>query len=227
VAVVGTPTFSPELFRFLAELEAHNDRGWFQSNKARYVDLAEAPMLAFIGAVGQHLKRISPRFVADPRRVGGSMFRIYRDTRFSANKLPYKTWVAARFRHRAAAEGIDVPGFYLRLSPDSSAGGGGIHHPETATLTKIRTRIVDRPRDWSAVRRRTPEILGDKLSRPPAGFDRSHPFVDDLKFKDLYVMTAFTEREVTAADFLDRYMAACRQAAPLVEFVTRAAGLKW
>jgi uncharacterized protein (TIGR02453 family) len=178
--VGASPAFSRDLFRFLAELEGHNDREWFLDNKARYQELAEAPMLAFIGAVGQRLKHISPRFVADPRRVGGSMFRIHRDTRFSANKAPYKTWIAARFRHRAAAEGLDVPGFYLRLSPDGSRGGGGIHHPETPTLTKIRTRMVTRPGDWAAVRRRTPEILGDRLSRPPAGFDRAHPHVEDL-----------------------------------------------
>ncbi len=219
--------FSRDLFRFLEDLKRHNNRDWFQQNKARYVELAEAPMLAFIGAVGQGLTDISPRFVANPRRVGGSMFRIYRDTRFSANKAPYKTWVAARFRHRAAASGVDAPGFYVRISPEGSAGGGGIHHPETATLTKIRRRMVDRPRDWTAVRRVTPEILGDRLMRVPAGFDRSHPFAEDLKCKDFYVMTAFTEREVVAADFLDRYLAACRQAAPLVEFVTRAAGLAW
>jgi len=225
--VARTAAFSRELFAFLAELKANNNRGWFQANKARYVDLAETPMLAFIKAVGEELTRISPRFVADPRRVGGSMFRIHRDTRFSANKDPYKTWVAARFRHRAAADGIDAPGFYLRLGPDGSAGGGGIHHPETATLTKIRTRIVQRPCDWAAVRRRTPEILGDRLVRPPAGFDRAHEFVEDLKFKDFYVMTPFTEREVTAPDFLARYISACRDAAPLVEFVTRSLGLKW
>lgn len=219
--------FSPELFEFLAELKANNNRDWFQANKARYVELAEQPMLEFVRAVGERLKAISPRFVADPRRVGGSMFRIYRDTRFSANKDPYKTWVAARFAHRAAAEGLEAPGFYVRLSPDGSAGGGGIHHPGTATLTRIRTRIVERPREWATVRRRTPEILGDRLSRPPVGFDRSHRFVDDLKLKDLYVMTPFTEREATARDFLDRYVSACRTASPLVEFVTHSLGLRW
>lgn len=114
------------------------------------------------------------------------MFKIYRDTRFSANKAPYKTWVAARFRHEAGKDGIEVPGFHLRLSPDGSAGGGGVHHPATATLTRIRTRMVERPQVWRSVRKRTPEILGDALKRVPAGFDRNHTFADDLKLKDLY-----------------------------------------
>jgi len=225
--VAAKSAFRPGLFEFLAELKANNNRGWFQANKARYVELAEAPMQAFIRAVGEGLRDISPRFVADPRRVGGSMFRIYRDTRFSADKAPYKTWVAARFAHRAAADGVDAPGFYIRLAPDGSAGGGGIYHPETATLTKIRTRIAQRQKDWAALRRVSPEILGDRLTRPPAGFDRSHPFVEDLKLKDFYVMTSFTAREVTSPTFVDRYLEACRDAAPLVEFVTRSLGLRW
>jgi uncharacterized protein (TIGR02453 family) len=219
--------FTPEVFRFLNELKAHNDREWFLANKARYEKVAQEPMLQFIRDVGQELRRVSSRFVADPRRSGGSMFRIYRDTRFSANKDPYKTWLAARFQHNAAVDGQSVPGFYLRLSPDGSAGGGGIHHPETPRLTRIRTRIANKPEDWRRVRAAVPDIEGDRLKRAPAGFDPSHAFVDDLKLKDYYVMQRFTQRQVTAPDFLDRYVATCRDAAPLVEFLTRALRLPW
>ena len=219
--------FTPEIFRFLKELKAHNDREWFQANKARFQRVAQAPMLAFIKDLGEQLRLISPRFVADPRPSGGSMFRIYRDTRFSANKAPYKTWVAARFQHRAAANGTSVPGFYLRLSPDGSTGGGGIYHPETPALTAVRTRIVEKPREWRRVRKAVPDVQGSSLKRAPAGFDADHPLVDDLKLKDFYVMQRFTQRQVTAPDFLDRYVAACRDASPLVQFLTRALRLPW
>jgi uncharacterized protein (DUF2461 family) len=87
--------------------------------------------------------------------------------------------------------------------------------------------MVDHPGEWKAVRRAMPEILGERLSRPPRGFDRQHPLAEDLKFKDFYVMTNFTQEEVCASDFLDRYMQAVEAAAPLVRFVTRSLDLKW
>src|SRR5580765_3671675 len=107
--------FSPALFTFLRQLKSHNTREWFADNKERYQRDVEAPMLQFVGDVGPRLRKISPALVADPRRTGGSMFRIYRDTRFSGDKTPYKTAAAARFPHEEWKRSSSAPGLYLHL----------------------------------------------------------------------------------------------------------------
>jgi uncharacterized protein (TIGR02453 family) len=223
----GRAYFSPALFAFLRELKANNAREWFESNRERYVSDVQAPMLRFITDLGPPLRAIGPAVVADPRRSGGSMYRIYRDTRFSADKSPYKTHVAAHFAHERRKQAPSVPGFYLHLEPGDSMGGGGIYHPDSPTLTRIRLAIVENGRRWAAVKRTGIAIEGDRLSRAPAGFDAGHRFIEDLRLKDFYALTSFSQREVCAPDFLDRYVACCREAAPLVAFLTRSMGWRW
>jgi uncharacterized protein (TIGR02453 family) len=218
---------TPALFTFLRDLKRHNDREWFAANRQRYVDDVEAPMLAFIADFGVRLRGISRCYVADARRMGGSMFRIYRDTRFSADKSPFKTHVAARFPHEARRKVESVPAFYLSLSVKECYGGGGVYHVARPALTKIRQHIVQAPKDWQAVLDSGLSVEGDRLTRAPAGFPATHPFVEDLKRKDLYSLTEFTERDVTSPEFLDRYTDACHRVAPLLEFLTKALGLRW
>src|SRR5262245_20684368 len=111
----NTVYFTSGLFQFLQEVKVHNNREWFTAHKARYLSAVEEPMLRFIEDLGLRLARISPGVHVDPRRTGGSMFRFYRDTRFSKDKTPYKTSAGAHFRHRAAQKGQSAPGFYLSL----------------------------------------------------------------------------------------------------------------
>jgi uncharacterized protein (TIGR02453 family) len=219
--------FTPKSFAFLRSLKRHNDRTWFNDHRERYVADVEAPMLQFIGDFAPRLRKISRAYVADPRRSGGSMFRIYRDTRFSADKAPFKTWTAARFPHERRKEIESVPAFYLHLGPEERIGGGGVYHIDMPALTRIRRHIVDAPRRWDAVRKTGLVIEGDALKRPPAGFDPAHRFIEDLKRKDLFTLTEFTEQDVVSESFLDRYTEACERAAPLLEFLTKALGLRW
>jgi uncharacterized protein (TIGR02453 family) len=219
--------FTPALFAFLRDLKAHNTRDWFQANRDRYVAAVETPMLRFITDLGPRMTAISPALVVDPKRTGGSMFRIHRDTRFAADKSPYKTHVAAMFAHRERRKAPSVPGFYLHLEPGDCMGGGGIYHPDSPSLTRIRLAIAGNARGWAAVRKTGIEVEGDSLSRAPAGFDPAHPFIDDLRRKDLYALTTYAQREVCGSDFLDRYIDTCRQVAPLVAFLTRALGWRW
>ncbi|MBI4913471.1 MAG: DUF2461 domain-containing protein [Acidobacteria bacterium] len=222
----GTAPFGPGLFKFLKELKAHNDREWFQVHKARYEADARNPLLTFIGAFAPELHRISKHFVADPRPVGGSMFRLHRDTRFSKDKSPYKTHLGAHFPHRGeGAEGVHGPGFYLHLEPGGSFAGGGLWHPEPATLRMVREAIAAQPKAWKAIRDSGQEILGDTLKRVPQGFPPDHPWAEDLKRKDFYFGTDFTDAEVLSPDFLERVTAACRQAVPLVKFICGAVEL--
>lgn len=155
------------------------------------------------------------------------MFRIYRDTWFSGDKSPFKLSVAAQFRHKRRAKNLSVPGFYIHLERGMCLGGGGLYHPDAVALRKVRHHIVDRPHKWRAVLRTGISIEGDTLSRPPLGFEARHPFVEDLKRKDFYTMTTFSQRKVCSGTFFDAYVDACRQAAPLVEFLTEALDLRW
>ena len=218
--------FTPAFFAFLRDLKKHNDRDWFAANRGRYTSDVEAPMLQFIADFEPRLKAISPAFVADKRRMGGSMFRIHRDTRFSPDKSPFKTWTAARFPHLDRKKVAGVPAFYLHLGPGESFGGGGVYHIDMAQLTKVRQRIVEAPREWAKVRERV-SIEGEQLKRAPAGFSASHEHIEDLKRQNLYTGVEFTQADAVADDFLDRFTAACEAAAPLLRFQTEALGLRW
>jgi uncharacterized protein (TIGR02453 family) len=218
----------PGLFRFLKDLKAHNDREWFTENKARYETEAREAMLRFIGAFSGPLSSISRHFIADPRPSGGSMFRIYRDTRFSKDKTPYKTHLAAHFPHRIIeAGGVHGPGFYLHLEPGRSFAGGGLWHPDPDSLFKVRQAIVAKSTAWRALKKSGLEIEGDALKRVPQGFASDHPCAEDLKLKDFYVTGSFTNAQVLAPDFLDQVAGACRRAAPLVAFLCKALDLPW
>lgn len=217
--------FTPAVFTFLKELKANNSREWFEANRTRYEADVLAPMLQFIDDLRPRLATVNRAFVADPRRSGGSMFRIYRDTRFAADKAPYKTHAAARFVHRAQPKGQMGPSFYIHIEPGDSFGGGGIYHPDRPALTRIRTAIDTDTRGWRAIKRLDLQIQGESLTRVPAGFRADHPYAEDLRRKDLYVLAPYSQRDVCRADFLDRYVETCAQVEPLVAFLARALGL--
>ena len=120
-----------ELFDFLIRLKVNNDREWFQANKARYEEQVKAPLQAFIGGFDERLARLSAHFVADPRPVGGSLFRIYRDVRFSKDKSPYKTAAGIHFRHERGKD-AHAPGYYLHLEPSECFAACGLWMPATA-----------------------------------------------------------------------------------------------
>jgi uncharacterized protein (TIGR02453 family) len=213
--------FGPGLFAFLRELAVNNERGWFNANRARYAAEVEAPMRRFVADAGMRLAEISPSYAE------GSLFRIYRDTRFSHDKAPFKTNVAAQFRHETRRKDHSLPGFYVHLAPGHCMGGGGLYRPDPAALARVRDRIVARPEEWAAVLASGVEVTGDALKRPPSGYPADHRFVEDLKRKDHVVVETFTEDEVCGADFLERYAGVCGRIAPLMAFLTRALDLTW
>ena len=141
IPMPDTAFFRPELFEFLWQLRRHNDREWFAKNKDRYQQVVVEPALLFIGSFAPHLAKLSPFFVADPRPTRGSLFRIYRDTRFSADKRPFKTHVGIRFSHSSGKD-AHAPVFYLHLEPENCFAAAGVWHPDNRALTRIRTAIV-------------------------------------------------------------------------------------
>ena len=219
---VGTAqrSFDPALFRFLRELKANNDREWFAANKSRYEELVRGPALDFVADVAPHLERVSPHFVADPRPSGGSLFRIHRDTRFSKDKSPYKTYTGIQFRHELARD-AHAPGFYLHLQPREVFVAAGIWHPDAVTLGRIRDAIARDARAWKAGRRLGERfrLAGDSLKRAPSGYDPEHPLVEDLRRKDFICVAELSERDVCARGFVEEFVRMCRDASPLVCFL--------
>jgi len=219
-----TAFFSPELFDFLRQLKRHNNRDWFAKNKPRYEETVQDRALMFISSFGPHLNKLCPHFVADARPSRGSLFRIYRDTRFSPDKRPYKTHVGIHFSH-VSGKDAHAPVFYLHLEPDNCFAAAGVWHPDSSALTKIRTAIVAKPDQWAKVRSKL-ELEGDTLMRPPRGFEPNHRFIEDIKRKDFVASAGLTEAQVCAPAFMRDFVAACRTMLPLVEFTTRALGLE-
>jgi len=217
---------TPELFRFLRELSAHNERSWFEANRARYLERVRDPVLGLIAALAPRLSAISPHIVADPRPSGGSLLRIYRDTRFSRDKTPYKTNVGIRFPHGAARD-IHGPGYYLHLAPGEVFMGAGIWRPDPDTLRAIRGAIVKDPGGWRRARR-SPLRHGEaSLRGAPRGFDPDHPLIEDLKRTSFTVGRPFTERQACSPAFPALVARACRDEAPLMRFLAKAVSLSF
>lgn len=226
-----SPWFDRRLFRFLRELEANNDRDWFEDNKARYIADVRDPLLRFIDAFGPLLQKISPHMVADPRPHGGSMFRLHRDTRFSKDKSPYKTHAAAQFRHEAGKD-AHAPCFYLHLQPGHCFAGAGLWHPDSTALRRIRQAIVEHSAEWkrltgSRAWRSRVTLQGDVLKRPPRGFDAEHECIGDIKRKDFIAVAAFKDADVCSSGFLDEFSRFCRGNDRWMRFLTRAVGVAW
>ncbi len=215
------------LLDFLRDLAAHNERPWFQANRERYERDVREPMFRFMADLESRLHRISRHLVVDPRPVGGSMMRIHRDTRFSKDKSPYKLNVGLHFGLSAPDRDIHTPGYYLHLQPGQCFAGGGMWHPDPASLGRIRDAIVEDPKGWQTVRKTGMALSGDALKRAPAGCDPAHPWIDDLKRKDFIGVTNFTDSQVCNSHFLDDFVGACREMAPLLRFLARAQGLSW
>jgi uncharacterized protein (TIGR02453 family) len=216
--------FTPELFAFLRELRENNNREWFAANKQRYEREVRDPALRFISDFGPPLSRIAPRLVADPRR---SMFRIYRDTRFSRDKSPYKTHVGIHFFHEKAKAAASVPGFYLHVSPAESFAAAGIWHPDPSSLAKIRRAIADGSPEWKRIKRSKLPIEGGSLKRPPRGFAADHPLVEDLKRTDFITSIRLDDEDFYDPKFISEFGRACRKMTPLVKFVAQALRLPW
>ncbi len=218
--------FSPEFFKFLKSLSRNNNREWFQKNKPRYERFVLTPSLQFIKDAGKELRVVSPYLVADPRPFGGSLFRIYRDMRFSRDKSPYKTNVAMEFWHRRGGK-KSYTGLYLHLAPGQCFVGAGIWHPDPATLNRVRRDIVSRPEAWRRVKESGLKVEGESLKRPPAGFDPNHPFVDDLKLKDITAGVRFSNAQVTGPRFMEDFIQASKKLDPLNRFLAGALSLPW
>lgn len=210
---------SAQTLRFLADLKKNNNRSWFAENKERYEETVKDPALRLIADFAPHLAELSPHFKATPR----SLYRIHRDTRFSKEKIPYKTHLGVHFRHDRARD-AHAPGYYLHVEPGNVFAGVGIWHPESAALRRIREGIVEDPAGWKRATQdkafaHTFELTGDRLKRAPRGFDPEHPLVEDLKWKDYIGVVELDEAFVTKRDLAARLGKTFAAATPFMHFL--------
>lgn len=221
--------FDSETLRFLEELADNNNREWFGANKSRYEEHVLDVALRFIQSMQEPLHEIAPHFVAQPTRVGGSLMRVYRDTRFARNRLPYKTNVGIQFRHEQARD-VHAPGYYVHIEPQEAFLGIGMWRPEAEPLHAIRVRIASKPAEWrravgDAGFRRHFKLGGESLSRPPRGFDRDHECIDDIKRKSFIAFKALDPDVCLAPQFQRRVETAFKAAEPFMRFLCKSVGV--
>jgi len=220
--------FSDATFDFLRMLSQNNNRDWFNAHKSDYETQVREPARAFIRAMQPELARFAPRFVADDRKLGGSLMRIYRDIRYSRNKLPYKTNIGIQFRHERGKD-VHAPGFYLHIEAHEAFVGTGIWHPDGETVKKIRTYIDTHPTRWQEALRDKPftqvfHMGGDSLKRPPRGYAIDHPLIEELKRKDFIAIAPLLPELILEDDLVGFIGGYFERAIPLMEQLCRATG---
>ena len=223
--------FSKQTFAFLAALAENNERVWFDAHKQEYEDFVRKPALNFIANMSDEMPAISRHFLAQPKKVGGSLMRIYRDTRFGRDKTPYKTNIGIQFRHEVGRD-IHAPGYYLHIAPGKCFIGIGLWRPDADALFRIREAIAQDGDAWLAARdepifRKHFTLEGDTLANAPRGFAKDHPLVTDLKRKDFICLAPLSEATVTSKNLRPQVVECFRQAAPYMHFLCKALELRF
>ena len=208
---------------FLQELSENNNRNWFTQNKHRYEEDVLTPAFNYISAMSEPLANISPHFTAIPKRIGGSLMRIYRDTRFSKDKTPYKTNIGIQFRHQLAKD-VHSPGYYLHIAPDEIFIGIGTWRPPSDALLKIREYIVKYPKKWFTVCnnkdfQKKYELTGDKLKTAPRGFPKDHELINDLRWKDFIAVRNLDQSNIQNENFIEESSELFKSATPYMKFL--------
>jgi len=228
--------FSAATLRFLRGLERHNEKPWFEAHRADYETSVRGPMRELVEEMDVRLARIAPEIIGDPKR---SMFRIYRDIRFSADKAPYKTHAACWFYHRDGSRGVGREasgggaGFYFQIAPGNSYSGGGMWMPPKEALGRIRDAIAEDPRGFARIAkdprlaRRFGGLDGEAvLKRVPRGYVPDHPAADWLRFQSFIAGRALTDAQATGARLPALLAADFALIVPLVRWINAALGLK-
>ena len=219
----GFPGFPPEMIQFLKALKRNNRRDWFQPRKHLFDQHVKAPMVELVTALNVDLMKFAPHYVTDPKKA---MFRIYRDTRFSADKTPYKTHVAASFWRRGS-DHTGAGGFYFSVSNETIEVAAGIWHPDRDVMLTIRNHIAETHQELSRIlagkssRKLVGELKGDALSRSPKGFDPAHPAAEFIKMKDWILEVALDANLATTPQLHGAIVERFRAMTPLLGYLNR------
>lgn len=222
--------FSDASFKFLRGLARHNDKTWFNTHKAKYEEHVRQPFLRLLTDLQPDLAEVSLHFRSDPKTVGGSLFRIYRDARFSNDKSPYKSWQGARLFHERHKQ-VPAPSFYLHLQPGECFVGAGLWHPEPDTQRRVRQFILDNPGSWKKAahdapfRRRFEFEESEKLVRPPRGFPADFEFIEDLKHRNFVFWRSLDDATMTGARLRQTVAGDLKALGPFVDYLCAALDL--
>ena len=218
---MAAPHFTPKTVSFLRSLKRNNDREWFRERRAVYDAHVYAPMVAVVERLAIDFRAFAPELVADPRR---SIYRIYRDTRFSADKSPLKTHIAAVFPPRDA-ERHESAGLYFEVSHECVWVGGGLYRPTPLSLHRVRDHIAGNLTQFRALvtapafRRQCGEIYGDRLTRVPRPFPKDHPAAEYLTLKQFLASREYPAALAASPRFYPTVLAVFKSVAPLVRFL--------
>lgn len=223
--------FTPQSLSFLQLLAQNNNRDWFETNKAKYEEEVRTPALQFIADMADGLAQISPHFLALPRKVGGSLMRVHRDVRFGKDKRPYKTNIGIQFRHEQGKD-VHAPGFYVHIEPQNCFIGVGIWRPDSTALGKIRDRLCEHETQWRAVIKEKTftqffELSGDSLVRPPYGYPKDHPLIEDIKRKDFIAIAAIPDAKAINPNFIKQVLTHFQASNDFMEFLCQALELRY
>jgi uncharacterized protein (TIGR02453 family) len=219
--------FPKKGIQFLKRLKRNNNRAWFGKNKQDYESYVKLPMQSLIASLQTHFVRFAPDYEFHPKK---SLFRIYRDTRFSKDKTPYKTHVAAHAVLRGDKKGLGASGYYMHIEPGMVYAGAGIYMPEGEQLKKLRRAIADRADEFLSIVEARPfkKLLGEleakdeRLKRVPQGFAPDHPMAEWLRYKHYFVGVTWPESICYKAGLVKDLVGVFRMATPLVKFLNGA-----
>lgn len=224
--------FSDASFKFLRGLARHNEREWFQAHKADYDENVRGPFQRLLTDLQPVLAGVSEHYRSEPKTVGGSLFRIQRDTRFANDKTPYKSWQGARLFHERGRQ-VEAPSFYLHLQPGNCFVAAGLWHPESDTLRRIRHFILDNPGSWKAAahepkfRRRFDLDEDEMLTRMPRGFPDDFEFAHDLRRKNFVALRAIDDEVMTGPRLLKTLETDLNGLAPFTDYLCAALDLEF
>jgi uncharacterized protein (TIGR02453 family) len=217
--------FPKEGIKFFKRLKQNNNREWFEKHKEEFKSYAKVPMQSYIVALQTHFNRFAPEFDLNPNRA---IFRIYRDIRFSPDKTPYKTHIAAHFVLRGKPKGFVGSGYYIEINPDELYVGGGIYIPDSDQLKKIRKAIAEQGKEFLSIveDRQFKKLFSPfewkKLQRIPKGYDENHPMAEWLKYKQFFVGVSWPVLKCYRTLFVKETAGICEELTPLVRFLNSA-----
>ncbi|TNV11617.1 DUF2461 domain-containing protein [Buttiauxella sp. B2] len=221
-----TPTaraaFSSASLQFLKQLAQNNSREWFKEHQDVYENTVRSPALRFIEQMQPGILAISSKLTAVPKKVGGSLMRPQRDSRFSKDKTPYKTNVGIQFRHFQGKD-VHAPGLYLHIAEEGCFLAAGIWHPESKALNAIRMCIDENPNAYQNALKTLQShgfiMDGDSLTRPPKGFDKTHPLLTELKRKDFIAVKNIGFEDLCKPDTINFCVEQFQHCAPLMAYL--------
>lgn len=218
------PGFPAEARKFLRALKRNNDRDWFLPRKETFDSKIKAPMYELVGAINAELHKFAPAYVNDPKKA---VYRIYRDTRFSADKSPYKTHLAAVFPKHSGDRGAN-PGFYFHISPDQVAVASGLYEPTPEVLYSVRSWLAENHVAFRKALKAPEKVMGklhgESLTRIPKGFPADHPAADLLKMKRWVLWEALPGEMVESPKLQAELIKRFKLVLPALEMLSVAAG---